>query len=73
AIASQTLVAPFRRDRMTWIKPSFTWMMYRRRRNRHARSRPDTASGAVSGRPARRTLLPAGGGTGMEDRNCGER
>jgi hypothetical protein len=29
AIASQTLVAPFRRDRMTWIKPSFAWMMYR--------------------------------------------
>ena len=22
-------VAPFRRDRMTWIKPSFLWMMYR--------------------------------------------
>jgi hypothetical protein len=22
-------VAPFKRDRMTWIKPSFLWMMYR--------------------------------------------
>lgn len=22
-------VAPFKRDRMTWIKPSFCWMMYR--------------------------------------------
>jgi hypothetical protein len=23
------LVAPFKRERMTWIKPSFLWMMYR--------------------------------------------
>ncbi len=23
------VVAPFKRDRMTWIKPSFLWMMYR--------------------------------------------
>jgi hypothetical protein len=22
-------VEPFKRDRMTWIKPSFLWMMYR--------------------------------------------
>ncbi|MEZ4400011.1 MAG: DUF4291 domain-containing protein [Kofleriaceae bacterium] len=29
AIAGQTFRPPFKRDRMTWIKPSFTWMMYR--------------------------------------------
>jgi Domain of unknown function (DUF4291) len=29
AVAAGRLVAPFRRDRMTWIKPSFLWMMYR--------------------------------------------
>jgi hypothetical protein len=29
ALAAQTFVPPFRRRRMTWIKPSFTWMMYR--------------------------------------------
>ena len=29
ALAAQRLVAPFKRGRMTWIKPSFTWMMYR--------------------------------------------
>lgn len=29
ALAAQTLVPPFRRDRMTWVKPSFAWMMYR--------------------------------------------
>lgn len=29
AMAAQTFKGPFRRDRMTWIKPSFTWMMYR--------------------------------------------
>ena len=29
AIAQQNLVSPFKLDRMTWIKPSFTWMMYR--------------------------------------------
>ena len=29
AIINQTFVAPFKRDRMTWIKPSFLWMMYR--------------------------------------------
>ena len=29
ALAAGTLVAPFRPDRMTWIKPSFLWMMYR--------------------------------------------
>lgn len=29
AVRAQTFVAPFRRNRMTWIKPSFTWMMYR--------------------------------------------
>lgn len=29
AIAHQTLVPPFRKGRMTWIKPSFAWMMYR--------------------------------------------
>ena len=29
AVAAGTLVAPFSLDRMTWIKPSFTWMMYR--------------------------------------------
>ncbi|WP_406642529.1 DUF4291 family protein [Amycolatopsis sp. WGS_07] len=29
AVESQTFVAPFKRDRMTWIKPSFLWMMYR--------------------------------------------
>src|SRR3982751_2178712 len=29
AVAAQTFKPPFKRDRMTWIKPSFTWMMYR--------------------------------------------
>jgi hypothetical protein len=29
ALAAGTFVSPFRRERMTWIKPSFTWMMYR--------------------------------------------
>ncbi len=29
AIEAGTLVAPFSRERMTWIKPSFLWMMYR--------------------------------------------
>ena len=29
AVAAGTFVAPFSLDRMTWIKPSFTWMMYR--------------------------------------------
>jgi hypothetical protein len=29
ALKAQTLVAPFSRSRMTWIKPSFCWMMYR--------------------------------------------
>jgi len=29
AVAAGWFVAPFKRDRMTWIKPSFLWMMYR--------------------------------------------
>jgi hypothetical protein len=29
ALEAQTFSAPFRMNRMTWIKPSFTWMMYR--------------------------------------------
>ena len=29
AVAEQCFVAPFSRERMTWIKPSFLWMMYR--------------------------------------------
>jgi hypothetical protein len=29
ALAAGTFVAPFKLDRMTWIKPSFLWMMYR--------------------------------------------
>jgi hypothetical protein len=29
AVAAGTFVAPFKRDRMTWIKPSFLWMMHR--------------------------------------------
>ncbi len=29
AVRAGTFVAPFKRDRMTWIKPSFLWMMYR--------------------------------------------
>ena len=29
ALAAQTFKSPFKRDRMTWIKTSFTWMMYR--------------------------------------------
>lgn len=29
AVAAGTLVAPFSFSRMTWIKPSFLWMMYR--------------------------------------------
>jgi Domain of unknown function (DUF4291) len=29
ALDAGTFVAPFKRERMTWIKPSFLWMMYR--------------------------------------------
>jgi hypothetical protein len=29
AIAAGTFVTPFKRERMTWIKPSFLWMMHR--------------------------------------------
>lgn len=29
AIENQQFVPPFKLDRMTWIKPSFLWMMYR--------------------------------------------
>jgi hypothetical protein len=29
AVAAGTFVPPFKRERMTWIKPSFRWMMYR--------------------------------------------
>lgn len=29
AVRAGTFVAPFKMDRMTWIKPSFLWMMYR--------------------------------------------
>lgn len=29
ALKAGTFVAPFKRNRMTWIKPSFLWMMYR--------------------------------------------
>ncbi len=29
AVKAQTFVSPFKIDRMTWIKPSFFWMMYR--------------------------------------------
>ncbi|MFV2085357.1 DUF4291 domain-containing protein [Micromonospora sp. LOL_021] len=29
ALANGRFVAPFKRGRMTWIKPSFLWMMYR--------------------------------------------
>ncbi|WP_285777734.1 DUF4291 domain-containing protein [Microtetraspora sp. NBRC 13810] len=29
AVAAQRFVPPFKRDRMTWIKPSFLWMTYR--------------------------------------------
>jgi Domain of unknown function (DUF4291) len=29
AMRAGTFVAPFSRDRMTWIKPSFGWMMHR--------------------------------------------
>jgi len=29
ALAAGRFVAPFKQDRMTWIKPSFLWMMYR--------------------------------------------
>lgn len=29
ALRAGTFVAPFKRTRMTWIKPSFLWMMYR--------------------------------------------
>jgi len=29
ALRAQTFVAPFKMSRMTWIKPSFLWMMYR--------------------------------------------
>ncbi len=29
AVKAQTFVSPFKMERMTWIKPSFLWMMYR--------------------------------------------
>ena len=29
ALRAQTFTSPFRLNRMTWIKPSFLWMMYR--------------------------------------------
>ncbi|MEX1191657.1 MAG: DUF4291 domain-containing protein [Brumimicrobium sp.] len=29
AVKNQRFVSPFKMDRMTWIKPSFLWMMYR--------------------------------------------
>lgn len=29
ALKAQTFVSPFKMERMTWIKPSFLWMMYR--------------------------------------------
>ncbi|GAA3456128.1 DUF4291 domain-containing protein [Dactylosporangium matsuzakiense] len=29
ALAAGRFTPPFKRDRMTWIKPSFLWMMYR--------------------------------------------
>jgi hypothetical protein len=29
ALAAQKFMPPFKKSRMTWIKPSFTWMMYR--------------------------------------------
>jgi hypothetical protein len=29
ALAAGRFVSPFKRERMTWIKPSFLWMMYR--------------------------------------------
>ena len=29
AVTAGRFVAPFKRDRMTWIKPSFRWMAYR--------------------------------------------
>ena len=29
AVAAGGFVPPFRRERMTWVKPSFLWMMYR--------------------------------------------
>src|SRR3954447_8281522 len=29
AVGAGTFVPPFKRERMTWIKPSFRWMMYR--------------------------------------------
>lgn len=29
AVAAGRFVGPFKRERMTWIKPSFLWMMYR--------------------------------------------
>lgn len=29
AVRNQTFAPPFKMDRMTWIKPSFLWMMYR--------------------------------------------
>lgn len=29
AVKHQKFVSPFKVDRLTWIKPSFLWMMYR--------------------------------------------
>jgi hypothetical protein len=36
AVLAQRFEPPFKRDRMTWIKPSFTWMMYRSRWGKNA-------------------------------------
>ncbi|WP_390624194.1 DUF4291 family protein [Fodinicola feengrottensis] len=47
AVTAQAFVPPFKIERMTWIKPSFLWMMYR------CGWATKTGSGTGAGNPAR--------------------
>jgi hypothetical protein len=68
ALAAQTFVSlPFSMTRMTWIKPSFLWMMYRagwgkkisaKRASSRSTSRMQDSRGALS-MAARAILTPA--------------
>lgn len=71
AVASQSFVPPFKGERMTWIKPSFLWMMYRcgwatkpgrdqgLGRRHHAR-RVRMGAGALLPQPSRVRYRPGG-------------
>jgi len=50
AVRAGTFVAPFSRDRMTWIKPSFGWMMHRSSPGRNACWRSRSPGPGSSGR-----------------------